>query len=155
MSCESTEYKKAQRLRKKRALVAMLGGKCHRCPYSKCIAALDFHHKDRASKSFVISRNLTRSLDVLKAEAAKCILLCANCHREEHDTDEIGGRPRDEVVIERILARKRAGLTNQQIADELEISHQAVGRRLRTYMDPDEYHEYKQRCGCPSALVIS
>lgn len=143
---ESAEYKKNQRLDKKRVLVAMLGGKCCRCGYSKCIAALDFHHKNPASKLFEISHNLSRSLDALRAEAAKCLLLCANCHREEHEADESDGRPRNKVLIERIIARKQAGLTNQQIADELGIRNSSVGRRLRAYMDSDEYNRCKRRC---------
>lgn len=44
---------------------------------------LDFDHRDRAKKfhqvSFLISR--CYSLDVVKAEIAKCDVRCANCHR--------------------------------------------------------------------------
>jgi hypothetical protein len=28
------------------------------------------------------NRGLTLSIDVLRAEAAKCVLLCSNCHAE-------------------------------------------------------------------------
>lgn len=59
------------------------GGCCVRCGYNKCIDALDFHHlKD---KKFNISKDgHTRSWEKTKEELDKCILLCANCHREEH-----------------------------------------------------------------------
>lgn len=43
---------------------------------------LQFHHRDRSTKAFSISwgiRNKLR-LDVIKAEVAKCDVLCANCH---------------------------------------------------------------------------
>lgn len=64
-------------------LVAEAGGKCLICGYSRHSAALQFHHLDPASKSFGLGvRGITRSLAKLRAEAAKCVLLCANCHAE-------------------------------------------------------------------------
>lgn len=67
----------------KATLVREAGGGCVRCGYSRCADALHFHHLDPATKSFSIgSRGLTRSLDMLRREAAKCALLCANCHAE-------------------------------------------------------------------------
>lgn len=74
----------ARRRRKvKGTLVREAGGRCRLCGYSRCADALHFHHVDPAAKSFSIgSRGLTRSLDLLRQEAAKCALLCANCHAE-------------------------------------------------------------------------
>ncbi|MEZ5124028.1 MAG: helix-turn-helix domain-containing protein [Solirubrobacterales bacterium] len=67
----------------KRTLVAEAGGRCVACGYDRCIAALQFHHLDRAKKRFGLgARGLARSIDVLRAEAAQCALLCANCHAE-------------------------------------------------------------------------
>ena len=67
----------------KAVLVAEAGGCCARCGYDRCIAALHFHHVDRSTKLFAVSgRGLTRSLEFARAEAEKCILLCANCHAE-------------------------------------------------------------------------
>jgi transposase len=63
-------------------LVAEAGGCCAICGYSRCIAALQFHHVDPASKTFTIRDGSLRALDVLRAEARKCVLLCANCHAE-------------------------------------------------------------------------
>lgn len=61
------------------------GGGCSKCGYNKCSAALDFHHIDPATKSFALSKsNMSKSLSILKEEADKCIILCANCHREHH-----------------------------------------------------------------------
>lgn len=61
------------------------GGKCSICRYNKCVGALDFHHIDEKTKSFDLStRGLTRSWEKTKAEIDKCILVCANCHREIH-----------------------------------------------------------------------
>ena len=54
-----------------------------RCGYARSIAALHFHHVDRATKSFAVAgRGITRSLEAARAELAKCVLLCANCHAE-------------------------------------------------------------------------
>ena len=68
------------------------GGKCSRCGYDKCEAALQFHHLNPDEKEFTLSKiNLNDSnftFETLLKEADKCILLCANCHAEEHYTDE-------------------------------------------------------------------
>ena len=67
----------------KKKLVEYKGGKCQLCGYDKCIAALDFHHLDPEQKDFTISGG-TKSFEHLKSEVDKCILVCANCHREIH-----------------------------------------------------------------------
>jgi predicted HNH restriction endonuclease len=46
---------------------------------------LEFHHKDARTKDFAISHDgITRRWENIVAELAKCVLLCANCHRETH-----------------------------------------------------------------------
>jgi hypothetical protein len=47
-------------------------------PYVACL--LDFHHIDKAGKAGCVSQMLD-SPDRMRAEIAKCTLLCANCHR--------------------------------------------------------------------------
>lgn len=44
---------------------------------------LDFDHRNRAEKLYSISFMLVRcfSIEMLKAEIAKCDVRCANCHR--------------------------------------------------------------------------
>lgn len=59
------------------------GGKCQSCGYSRCIGALELHHIDPTTKSFGIGeKGYTRSWAKVQAELDKCVLLCANCHRE-------------------------------------------------------------------------
>lgn len=71
------------RRRTKRRLVERAGGACELCGYDRCVAALQFHHRDPQAKEFALgSRGLSRSWAVLTAEADKCALLCANCHAE-------------------------------------------------------------------------
>lgn len=72
-----------RRRKVKEMLVAEAGGKCALCGYARHSAALQFHHLDPTTKSFGLGvRGITRSIEKLRAEAAKCVLLCANCHAE-------------------------------------------------------------------------
>lgn len=59
---------------------------CDKCGYNKCAKALEWHHPD-ADKDKDPASLLHISLDKYMAEVDKCILLCANCHREEHSKD--------------------------------------------------------------------
>ena len=76
-------YQEKARRERKQALVELRGGKCVACGYSKCIAALEFHHREPAKKNFPLSKeNLLKQWPVILEEAEKCDLYCANCHRE-------------------------------------------------------------------------
>jgi len=69
------------RRRTKAKLVEEAGGCCQICGYDRCLAAMQFHHRDPSKKSFALSlRGVCRSIEQLRAEAKKCVLLCANCH---------------------------------------------------------------------------
>ncbi len=73
---------KRRRTLKQRA-VDRLGGACALCGYDKHPGVLDFHHLDPATKTFGISSGgFSRSWQSIAAEISKCILVCANCHRE-------------------------------------------------------------------------
>ena len=75
-----------------------LGGRCCICGYDWCETALDFHHRDEKEKSFGISaKGYTRSWHAIQTELEKCILLCANCHRELHAGMS---QPPSETVVE-------------------------------------------------------
>lgn len=63
--------------------VDLLGGECQNCGYKKHPGVLEFHHIDATTKSFSISGGgLSRSWAKIKEELQKCVLVCANCHRE-------------------------------------------------------------------------
>ena len=68
--------------------VRLLGGKCCKCGYNKCIDALEFHHENQDEKEFKLGSGNTMSWKDYKKEAMKCILVCSNCHKEIHS--EIG-----------------------------------------------------------------
>ncbi len=73
---------------RKLVLVSEHGGKCLRCGYSRNLSALDFHHRDPTTKEYLISKKLSSyGIARLRIEAAKCDLLCSNCHREETHPD--------------------------------------------------------------------
>ena len=79
------EYRNKRKLAKEKA-VQYMGSKCHHCGW--CFEVLDvfeFHHKDPSEKDFNIGQFITCSWDKVKKELDKCLMLCANCHRIEHD----------------------------------------------------------------------
>jgi hypothetical protein len=61
------------------------GNKCLQCGYNKDPKILHFHHFGQ--KLFTISSSKSKSLEELRIEANKCILLCPNCHAELHLID--------------------------------------------------------------------
>jgi predicted HNH restriction endonuclease len=74
-----------RRKKLKQMAIELKGGKCQFCGYNKYGGALDFHHVDESKKEFDLStRGLTRSWERIKNELQKCVLVCANCHREIH-----------------------------------------------------------------------
>ena len=48
---------------------------------------LQFHHRDPSTKEFEVSRAPSKSLDLVKAEIDKCVLICFQCHRRLHMRD--------------------------------------------------------------------
>jgi transposase len=80
--CRSEAVTKHRR-RAKAVLVAEAGGRCALCGYERYFGALAFHHLDPVQKRLHVSAyGNGLALDVLRAEAQKCVLLCANCHAE-------------------------------------------------------------------------
>ena len=79
----ASEWVINSRIRKKKELIKIFGGKCKICGYNKYVGALDFHHLNPETKSFALSvKGLCYSWDAVKREAKKCIILCKNCHTE-------------------------------------------------------------------------
>jgi transposase len=82
LKCRSDAVVRRRR-KVKQMLVEEAGGACVACGYSRCVAALEFHHLEPAEKKFSLShRGVTRSMARARAEAGKCVLLCSNCHAE-------------------------------------------------------------------------
>ncbi len=69
----------------KQKAVDEAGGKCSHCGYDKYIGALEFHHTDPATKEPNWNNLWSLSADKIDKALEETILLCANCHREEHE----------------------------------------------------------------------
>lgn len=80
----SYAYIKSFRARLKERATYVLGDKCQLCGYNKCIQALEFHHVNPEEKELDFGINANRSWAATREEIKKCVLLCANCHREVH-----------------------------------------------------------------------
>lgn len=82
--------KTAQNIRNRKVyrqgkLIDIKGDGCVICGYSKCSNALEFHHVNPAEKKLAIARRIEYPLrKQIQLEIPKCILVCANCHREIH-----------------------------------------------------------------------
>lgn len=90
---KSADRKLQQARELKQELVGLSGGGCGCCGYSRCLAALEFHHKDPSTKLFQLSIGNLRCkkrAEIL-AEWSKCTLMCANCHRETQYINASGG----------------------------------------------------------------
>lgn len=80
----------------KRQCLEYKGGRCVRCGYDGCQAALEFHHRDPSAKEFSVAQHLKNVghryvlTDRVRGELDKCDLLCSNCHREVHFKETAG-----------------------------------------------------------------
>ena len=103
------------RRRRKQNLISVSGGQCRLCGYNKSNSALEFHHINAKTKVYGISvsgacHDLEQDLNEIK----KCILVCANCHREIHDG----------LYPIHILEEKQ--FYDEEIANELRIEKQKL-----------------------------
>ena len=78
-----------RRFKLKNKIIEYKGNKCQSCGYDRCKSALELHHLDASNKEFSMSGNHCRSWKIIKAEIDKCTMLCANCHREEHEKQHL------------------------------------------------------------------
>ena len=81
------KQRKTRAANKARA-VSYLGGECRHCGLvTDHLAVYDFHHIDMKEKEADPGSLLHYSWTRIQKELDKCILLCANCHRIEHEKD--------------------------------------------------------------------
>lgn len=89
--------------------IAYKGGACQKCGYSKCPAALQFHHLDPKKKDFGLGGGRTKSWEKVKPELDKTIMVCANCHHEIHYGEDIeSSRRLEEEIRKMVPVRKPA-----------------------------------------------
>lgn len=74
-----------RRRKVKEMAIEYKGGCCSCCGYDKYNGALEFHHIDPKEKDFSLgAKGHCTAWEKVKKELDKCILVCANCHREIH-----------------------------------------------------------------------
>lgn len=69
------------RRRKRNAFLAEKRDACSKCG---SMEMLHFHHVDPATKLFNLAHADKYRRDLLEAELAKCVVLCASCHKQHH-----------------------------------------------------------------------
>ena len=104
-----------QRL-KKLKYVKLLGGCCSKpgCGYHKNLAALDFHHPNGNDHECENWRSP-------KFKIEECVLLCSNCHREEHNPD-LNDYRGDDLVDEKRSRAIKEGLRKASIVNPLKTT---------------------------------
>jgi hypothetical protein len=83
MHAQGTTLSRFQKLRSD--VFALFGSACQRCGYSRCRRALHFHHLDGSEKKDWSGKRGNASPAEIRAHPERFILLCANCHAEEHE----------------------------------------------------------------------
>lgn len=81
---QQTGYQAEWLRKRKRMAIQYLGGACVQCGYNGHYAALQFHHKDPATKTAKWSKFRGRRWSFVLKELDKCELLCTNCHLIHH-----------------------------------------------------------------------
>jgi 5-methylcytosine-specific restriction endonuclease McrA len=86
--CKTCANKRSGDRVKKQKLRAIehKGGACVKCGYNASPSALEFHHVIPTEKEYAWDELRKMSWDRVLAELEKCVLVCANCHREIHDS---------------------------------------------------------------------
>jgi hypothetical protein len=69
----------------KEQAIAYKGGSCLDCAGQFHYSVFDFHHLDPSEKDMNVMANHPKSLEAIKSELDKCVLLCSNCHRLRHN----------------------------------------------------------------------
>lgn len=88
LAIEDKQRIQERRLNNKLKAIEYLGGKCNHCGIvSEHRGIYDFHHIDKTEKEADPGSLMHYSWKRIQKELDKCILLCANCHRIEHEKD--------------------------------------------------------------------
>ena len=88
--CHSLYMKERYQLKKDIVQELKAQNKCAKCGEYRGYV-LDYHHLDPTQKENTVARLVSNNfkLDKVYQEIDKCVLLCANCHREFHYLNNI------------------------------------------------------------------
>lgn len=87
---------------RKRKVIKLMGGCCCKCGYNKNINVFDLHHLEPKEKEYHWERMKKLKWNSIIQEIKKCILVCSNCHREIHSTEEdfiLEGTDKDNFLL--------------------------------------------------------
>ena len=129
-NAKSYRSQKRRRRSRKAELVAAHGGRCADCGYSGYVGALEFHHRDPQTKEFGLGQFDGPSARLL-AEAEKCDLVCANCHRTRHALEDarlecsalVEVRRNTKMRAVRMFGATCVGCTREFAAPVIEFHH--------------------------------
>lgn len=145
-----------QRLLAKEEAIERMGGRCTICKGVFHSSCYDFHHTDPSQKDVEPGSLVRGSREVLYKELAKCILLCANCHRKLHweidnaDTDW-SERPKQKLSLE-YNGRTQ---TLMEWSHETGIGYETLRARVREYgWDAEKALTTPVREGATSKVTI-
>ena len=114
------------RRRRKENLLKVAGDKCNICNYSKAISALEFHHIDPTKKEYSIaSKGTCHNIQQDLLEVQKCILVCANCHREIHE-----GLYSNEFLLEKQIYDEDYAKTLTTLKKDITINCSKCGAQI-------------------------
>ncbi len=136
-SCLSAYGAKIEKNNKKE-LVEYKGGKCQNCGYSKSHSALEFHHLDPSKKDFTIGYKRRISLDKLKEEVDKCVMLCSNCHRVEHQRIRNETKKEYSLLYNRDIKRKFVEYAGGPICVECKVEYKDLCVLDFHHLNPEE-----------------
>jgi len=118
-----------ERERRKSFLIKLFGDKCCKCGYNKCVQALDFHHVNPDNKYKNISQlmsNLYTPWEEVIEEAEKCILLCRNCHSEEH----VKNYKKHLKECEKEIPSNKKNTVSWKTIDEIRVLYEQKKKRI-------------------------
>lgn len=152
----SYENVKSSRARLKERVVRALGGKCVICGYNRCQQALDVHHVDPNEKDFTIAANTNKAYALVSEEIRKCVLLCANCHREYHSNFiQLELQPSFDEKIDAEIKQELEVIKNGDTERyRCRCCGKAIGGDGRTGLCPECYMKTTRRADRPEREVL-
>jgi len=127
---------------------------CEDCGYDKCQASLTFHHIDSSTKEIEIANfhdrieSLEDMNELIRIELDKCILLCANCHREKHTDLNFFEANKKQILdksfnikelspkvnVDLVIEMYKSGKKQVEIRKELNVAKSTISGILKKYI---------------------
>jgi hypothetical protein len=103
-------------------------------------ATLQFHHCDPQKKDFNLSESVREgySIERIKNEIAKCIVLCANCHAKEHYE---WARRNKKPVEEGLAAQFQRVERDLSVSQEEEFAHAVENQYIPVEVNINDYDD--------------